>query len=116
MKDEISLVLLFRALGYVSDKEILEIICPDLGDIELIELSRPSLEEAECINEVDVALDLIAKRTNQVNTVSKDQRTQWAKKVLAKKFLPHLGEHNDTKKAYFLGYMVNRIAQSALGR
>jgi len=110
VKDEISLVLLFRALGYVSDKEILEIICPDLGDIELIELLRPSLEEAECINEVDVALDLIAKRTNQVNTVSKDQRTQWAKKVLAKKFLPHLGEHNDTKKAYFLGYMVNRIA------
>jgi DNA-directed RNA polymerase beta subunit len=30
LKEEISLVLLFRSLGYVSDREILEIICPDL--------------------------------------------------------------------------------------
>jgi DNA-directed RNA polymerase beta subunit len=45
VKDEIPLVLLFRALGFNCDKEILQLICHDLNDKAVMELLRPSFEE-----------------------------------------------------------------------
>lgn len=43
---------------------------------------------------------------------------KYAKDLLQKELLPHVGisEFCETKKAYFLGYMVNRILQAGLGR
>ena len=116
IKDDIPLVILFRALGFESDKEILEMICHDLNDKQLMELLRPSFEEADPINSTDFALDWIARRTNQAHTSSKDYRIKLGKEILQKKLLPHLGQHNETKKAYFIGYMVQRLASAVLGR
>ena len=67
IKDDVPLVLLFRALGFISDKEILEMICYDINDKSLIELLRPTFEETAHINEVEIALDWIAKRSNSVH-------------------------------------------------
>jgi DNA-directed RNA polymerase II subunit RPB2 len=38
------------------------------------------------------------------------------KELVEKKVLPHLGAHNDQKKAFFIGYMVQRLCNSALGK
>ncbi len=38
--------MVFRALGFVADKDILEHICYDFNDTAMMELLRPSLEEA----------------------------------------------------------------------
>lgn len=42
---EVPIVVLFRALGFVSDRDILEHIVYDFADPQLMELVRPSLEE-----------------------------------------------------------------------
>lgn len=46
------------------------------------------------------------------------KRIQWAQMILESEFLPHIStkrEGND-RKAYFVGYMVNRLIQGQLGR
>lgn len=40
------MVVIFRALGYITDKQILEHVVYDLTDDEMMERFRPSLEEA----------------------------------------------------------------------
>jgi hypothetical protein len=44
----------FRALGFVADKDILEHICYDFSDTQMMELLRPSLEEAFVIQNQQV--------------------------------------------------------------
>jgi DNA-directed RNA polymerase II subunit RPB2 len=50
---------LFRALGYVADRDIIEHVVYDLTDGEMMDMFRPSLEEAFVIQRQDVALDFI---------------------------------------------------------
>jgi hypothetical protein len=46
MRQDIPLFIVFRALGFVSDKNILEHILYDFRDQEMMDMLRPSLEEA----------------------------------------------------------------------
>jgi DNA-directed RNA polymerase II subunit RPB2 len=63
IKEPIPLVILFRALNCMSDKEILNRICFDCPDsTEMKEALRPSLEHSKMIETQEDALDYIAKR------------------------------------------------------
>jgi DNA-directed RNA polymerase II subunit RPB2 len=63
IKESIPLVVLFRALNCINDKQILTRICFDCpDDQEMREALRPSLEEAKIIQSQEDALDFIAKR------------------------------------------------------
>ena len=63
IKEPIPLVVLFRALGCLSDKHILNRICFDCPDsTEMKEALRGSLELAKMIETQEDALDYIAKR------------------------------------------------------
>ncbi|KAJ2509518.1 DNA-dependent RNA polymerase II, partial [Coemansia sp. RSA 1939] len=114
---EIPAVVVFRALGMVSAKDILEHIAYDLNDVQMMEMLKPSLEEAFVIQDRDVALDFIAKRGHTVGS-SRDKRIRYATGILQKEFLPHIGTqaHNETVKAYFFGYMIHRLLLCALER
>ncbi|PIM99429.1 DNA-directed RNA polymerase [Handroanthus impetiginosus] len=46
IRTEIPIIIVFRALGFVADKDILEHICYNFSDTQMMELLRPSLEEA----------------------------------------------------------------------
>ena len=100
------MVLLFRALGFSTDKEILEMMCHDLNDKAMIDLLKPSFDEVGSEkNTSDFSLDFISKRTNNAAT-QKEIRIKYGKDILEKKLLPHLKSHNEIKKGYFIGYMV----------
>ena len=89
--DDIPLIVLFRALGSISDKDILELICYNLHDNQMIELLKPTFEEASPINDVDIALDYIAKRTNRATNASRDERILYGREIICKKLLQHIG-------------------------
>lgn len=55
IRTDIPIIIVFRALGFVADKDILEHICYDFSDTQMMELLRPSLEEAFVIQNQQVA-------------------------------------------------------------
>lgn len=62
VREEIPVVVIFRALGFVADRDIIEHIVYDFEDDEMMERFRPSLEEASPIQNQIVALDFIGVR------------------------------------------------------
>ena len=117
IKAEIPIVIIFRALGVVSDEDILNHICYDKNDTQMLEMLKPCIEEAFVIQDREVALDFIGKRSKQQGA-GRDKRIDYARKFMTKEFLPHISqeEGHETRKAFFLGYMVNKLLQCALGR
>ena len=115
IKTDIPIAIVFRALGIVSDEDILNHICRR-DDTAVLEMLKPCLEEAFVIQDRDVALDFIGRRGQQQGT--KEKRIKYARDIMQKEFLPHISQEEgaETRKAFFLGYMVNRLLQCALGR
>ncbi|KAK1753932.1 hypothetical protein QBC47DRAFT_385223 [Echria macrotheca] len=118
VKEEVSLAIVFRALGVVSDEDILNHICYDRKDTQMLEALRPCIEEAFCIQDREIALDYIGKRGNGNTGQNRVNRIRAAKDLLQKEMLPHIAQTEgcETRKAFFLGYMVHKLLQCALGR
>lgn len=119
VKSDLPIAIVFRALGVVSDEDILNHICYDRNDTQMLEMLRPCIEEAFCVQDREVALDFIGKRGNRDQAgLGRDKRVRVAKDILQKETLPHISqtEGSETRKAFFLGYMVHKLLQCALGR
>ncbi|KAG7673734.1 hypothetical protein Ndes2437B_g01899 [Nannochloris sp. 'desiccata'] len=117
VRSDIPILILFRALGFVADRDILEHIVYDFADNEMLEALRPSIEEAFPIQSQEVALDYIGKRGSIIGA-TKDKRIAYARELLQKELLPHLGAgpQCETRKAYFFGYVIHRLLLVSLGR
>ena len=92
-------------------------VCYDPQDSEMCEMMRPSIEEAMMVMTEEDALDYIARR-GAAASYQKDRRIAYAMMILEPEFLPHVATTAEGlfRKAYFVGYMVNRLIQSSLGR
>lgn len=117
VRSDIPIIIVYRALGFVSDKEILEHLIYDPNDKEMLQMIRPSIEEAFVIQDQLVALDYIGKRCAPVGS-PQDKRIARAKEILIKEFLPHIGDKQfcEMRKAYFFGYMIQRLLKVAMKR
>lgn len=83
----------------------------------MMELLQPSLEEAFVIHDQQVALDYIGKRGMTVGA-TREQRIAYAESILQKEMLPHISVEpgHEVQKAYFFGYMINKLLSTVLGR
>eukprot|EP00736_Rhodelphis_marinus_P003655 Rmarinus@m.16338 len=117
IREDVPVIIVFRALGFVADRDILEHVCYDFKDETICDMMKPSLEEAALVQSQEVALDYIGRRGTTTGA-KKEHRIQYARELLQKEMLPHVGvrEFCETKKAYFLGYMVHRLLLGALGK
>ena len=105
VRKPIPLFILMRALGVVSDKEIIEYCLLDLdANSSLVDLFIPSIHDAGKIFTQDTALKYIS-------TFSKWKTIAHTQEILSNYFLPHIGELNFQQKAYFVGYMVYNLLQ-----
>ncbi|KDD76893.1 domain 6 of RNA polymerase Rpb2 [Helicosporidium sp. ATCC 50920] len=117
VKADIPILVVFRALGFVADRDILEHIVYDSEDADMLDALRPSIEEAFPIQSQEVALDYIGRRGSVVGA-TKEARVRYARELLQRELLPHVSmePHCETKKAYFFGYVVHRLLLVSLGR
>ena len=103
VRKPIPLFIVFRALGIISDKAIIETCLLDLKHNEsFIDLFIPSIHDASQIFTQQAALEFIA-------TFTKRQTVSSLQDILMNYFLPHIGEDNFLDKAYFVGFMVYKL-------
>jgi DNA-directed RNA polymerase II subunit RPB2 len=103
VRQPVPLFIVFRALGIVSDRAIIQMCLLNLDRYEdMIDLFIPSVHDGASIMTQQVALKYISSLTKW-KTIS------YVHEILADYFLPHIGEINYIQKAYFLGYMVFRL-------
>jgi DNA-directed RNA polymerase II subunit RPB2 len=103
VRKPVPLFILMRALGVVSDKDIIETCLLDMKKYEsYIDLFIPSIHDAGKIFNQQTALEYIA-------TFTKRRSINGVLEILINYFLPNVGETNFLDKAYFLGNMVKRL-------
>ena len=101
----IPLFILMRALGVITDKEIIEICLLDMEkNKHMMEHFRPCVHDAGMIFSQEDALDFLAKLTKRHSVYGVHD-------ILMNYFLPNVGEDNYITKAYFLGHMVFELLQ-----
>ena len=103
VKKPVPLFILMRALGVISDKDIIKTCLLDIDkNIGMVDLFIPSVHDASKIFDQETALKYIATFTKRGTVIS-------AIEILSDYFLPHIGEINFLEKAYFVGYMVYKL-------
>ena len=117
VREDIPVAILLRALDIIPDKAIQDLMIYDPNDTDMVDMLRASLEEAATIRTREDALDYIAKKGSNFANY-RETRLRFSMSMLEDKLLPHISTDSDgsLKKAYFVGYMVNRLLTGALGR
>jgi DNA-directed RNA polymerase subunit B len=110
---EVPFVIVMRALGLESDKEIAEAVSLDE---EIQSELEPSFEKAVGVDTIKDAILYIGNRVAHGQV--EEYRIQKAEQAIDKNFLPHLGRTSQSRreKAIFLGEMACRVIELKLGR
>uniref|UniRef100_A0A6C0CDY3 DNA-directed RNA polymerase n=1 Tax=viral metagenome TaxID=1070528 RepID=A0A6C0CDY3_9ZZZZ len=116
IRSEIPVFIMFRALGIISDKEIIQHIVYDLDNKDnqrIIGQLMACCEDASDIHTQEQAEEVLMKIMTGVN-----KTTTNAIKILrdniTNDFLPHVGK-NYRRKALYLGYMIRKMIRIYLG-
>ena len=108
VKKPMPLFIVMRALGVISDKDIIKTCLLDLKKNEsYMEYFLPSIHDTHNINTQENAL-------NYIKEFTKEKTTAKVLDILCNYFLSHIGDLHFKEKAYFLGYMVFEVLKTHL--
>jgi DNA-directed RNA polymerase II subunit RPB2 len=122
IKTEIPLFVMFRALGFQSDKEIIELI---FGSTETPYdmILQECIQDAKDIRTQEAALEFLSKYigsgssirealTSSTLQIAKMTKTGILTEILAEEFLPHIGGFNTLyEKGCFLAAMTKKVLE-----
>jgi DNA-directed RNA polymerase II subunit RPB2 len=120
IKQEIPLFIIFRALGCITEKEIIYHIIDNNDenseiDNKIIKILKNSIDQVEGIYTESEAIEYISN--NIVNNYSivqpLDRRIKYVKETVLKDYLSHLDTPLD--KVFYTGYMVNKLIKCLIG-
>jgi len=123
--DAIPVIVAFRALGVMSEEEIIkliigsdEIVTTEKSELnklrqEIITLLRPSFDEAHVINCVNNAIIYISNHLVTVGS-GEEARLNRARNVIENEFLPHVATLKENKHRAKSIFLANMIAKHIL--
>jgi DNA-directed RNA polymerase II subunit RPB2 len=138
-KEDIPLFIVFRALGIASEKEMFEMILPDMDNLgsNYTNFLIPSIDEArhieitmvvngeeitETISTQEHALRYLTSKLNlsfnqKLMDSDPNAKVEYVKSVLAHDLFPHVGQKmtDSRKKAFFLGHMTRKLIACYFG-
>lgn len=105
----IPLFIVFRALGIVSDCDIITTCLLDIKKYDsMVDLFEASVYDAGGIFTQKQAIEFISGFTKYSNAA-------YIQEILTDYLLPHVGENNYLEKAHYLGYIVFRLLSVFMG-
>ena len=122
MKQTIPLFVLFRALGVISDKDIVSYIIlsstyENEEQKEMLFSLRASIVEANKYHTKEDAFNFIVENTiysvNKLDEKSIQKRRDYTNDIIQTDIFPHCKTH--TERIYFLGLMTNKLLKCKLG-
>ncbi len=116
IRSEIPVFIMFRALGIISDKEIIQHIVYDLDNKDnqrIIGQLMACCDDASDIHTQEQAEEVLIKIMTGVNKTTQNP-TKILRDNIINDFLPHVGK-NYRRKALYLGYMIRKMIRIYLG-
>ena len=109
IKTEIPLWILFRALGVLADKDILELILGPAGDSTFDSIIDESIQEAAEVQTQEQAYAWMSSHVNSWS--SRTVRQMKMEDILHTELFPHIGLNKSFfyAKACYLGHMVRKV-------
>ena len=110
LRTEVPVFIMFRALGIISDKEIIEHIVYDMDNKDnqrIITQLMACCEDASDINTQEQAEEFLIKNMTGINKNSTNG-IKLLKDNIINDFLPHVGK-NYRRKALYLGHMIFKM-------
>lgn len=114
LKTEIPVFIMFRALGILTDNEIIHHIVYDVNKLrnkDILEELKACCDDAVGIYTREDALEYILK--NITGNLRNNKTVDNVEAVLETDLMPHITGKN--KKALYLGYMINKAISIYLG-
>lgn len=110
---ELPLIVVMKALGLETDKEIVTAIS---SEPEIVQKLLENIEEYLNITTSEDAMEIIGKKVAHGQT--REYRLKRAEQVIDRYLLPHLGVESEDRlrKAYYLGRMSERVFELAFNR
>uniref|UniRef100_A0A6C0CXS1 DNA-directed RNA polymerase n=1 Tax=viral metagenome TaxID=1070528 RepID=A0A6C0CXS1_9ZZZZ len=116
LKQEIPIIVLFRALGFTNDREIIQLIVDnnsDNLDKVMTKILLPSFEDAKNIySEYDSFAYISKYLQNTYNNIANDSKIKYIKNIIIGGYMPHI--KGIKKKGLFTGLMINRLLKCFL--
>jgi len=121
IKQPIPIVILFRALGIISDKSICEYILLCLEDKKmermLYAMKASIIEANNCPSQEDALQHIITYAMytpiNMEKAAGEQKKREFTQGILNKDLFPHC--KTQAQKIYFLGYMTNQLLATKFG-
>lgn len=112
IKEVIPVGIVFKAMGYLEDQEIIDLIGLDV--VPARKYMRIIKRDSFAIKTQNEALEYIGQYA--MHTISKESNRKYAWQVVETELLPHLGISSSIKeKACFIGNMVNKLLSTSIG-
>lgn len=119
IKNDIPVLIIFKLLGIVSDKKILEyILLDDINNKEYLQLLYPSLKECSDIKDKNMATNYLISQVNMMGynrDLSEEvKRLTYLNDIMINDLLPHVPDVNH--KLLFIGLMIKTMLDVVLGK